>query len=436
MARPFQIALESSDLEGAVSESENSELTVSDVIEDDAASDEAAEIQEDINRDSDALEELTEEVGVLADQVEKNEEKLENPEEVVAADVVVSEESLRDSMVRVGYTDGLNDRISFASESTYESLKMNPARHLSISNEGVKDFMAKVISNVKTLIIRIINASKKLFQQLLLKFGNYEKKLNMVLKQLMALDTAKISSMSKDFIDDRKQSYVDAYPHFYLRTDDSCLKAGLVTSIFGKMETAIKQHIEYALGKKDDMPTITIVNAGDVAYKYTQDNVIKHISSDQKENLSDMHTTPLLTVIGNTAWFYLNPTEGRTKVLESVTFKVEPSELNFVRDFQHIIKCVPAAVGAVRDRKKVFDAFNKAQNSYLADINKVESEYKKAGNKSAELKKVINELKVVSTQINLLLVKGFVDGIKRTAVLANKFVKDFSYDKDIDGKEK
>lgn len=433
MARPFQIALESSDLEGAVAESENSELTVSEVIEDDAAADEAAEIQEDINRDSDALEELVEEVDTLSVQVEKNEEKLENPEEVVAADVVVSEESLRDSMVRVGYTDGLSDRLSFATESTFESLKHNPARHLSISNEGVKDFMAKVISNIKTLIIRVIDASKKLFSQLLLKFGNYEKKIKALQDKLKTIKHKDIAERAKQFSEDQLKVYGDIYPYFFMRSKDECININSAVSLFGDMYDPVKKYVDFALGsgqKNDTKSEMTIVPAGAPEIKNTQQNVVNHITSDYDDSIKDGKTSPLITVIGGVAWFYLVPKENSSKILQSYPVEVKPNEIKLVDKFSQLNKCMIQAFEAVTKRKAVFDNFNKSQDNYLATIKKVESDYNKLGNNTANLKKAINALRVASTQFNLLVVKGFIDGIKRTTMLANKYANDFSNNKE------
>lgn len=451
MARPFQIALESSDLEGAVGESENSELTVSDVIEDEAASDEAAEIQEDINRDSDALEELTEEVGVLADQVEKNEEKLENPEEVVAADVVVSEESLRDSMVRVGYTDGLSDRISFASESTYESLKLNPARHLSISNEGVKDFIAKMVSTVKTLVIRIINYSKKLFAKILFKFGNYEKKYaNLSIKNI-SQDTLKANLAKLEDKPDFLKKCFETHPLYCLGGGEAkaVFEPKTVSEVMAKFEDISKDIIQTEIsGAKKEQKDMDKAAQGSSSGGFFSGlassvyNKIKSLCSLKKTSpigkISESaakyadpqinnevewakgDSSLMFTAIGKKFYYLRFDDAAGTKIIDNIDVVKPQNDSEVEGRIPTFAEYFATTENQLKNRKLVFDAYDKNQNEYLKALKQLESNQKAKDATAAKgLKIAVNAMKAGASQLNLLLVKGFIDNIKRTAQLAN-----------------
>lgn len=455
MARPFQIALESSDLEGAVAESENSELTVSEVIEDDAAADEAAEIQEDINRDSDALEELTEEVGVLADQVEKNEEKLENPEEVVAADVVVSEESLRDSMVRVGYTDGLSDRLSFATESTFESLKHNPARHLSISNEGVKDFIAKLISTVKTLVIRIINYSKKLFAKILFKFGNYEKKFASIGIKNIDPNALKANLSKLENKQDFLTKCFDTHPLYCLSGGDSknVFDTKTVSEVmiqFEKIgETIVRDEMSAATKEQKDMNNAGInssggffsnlaagaVNAvkkllsfkktsvlgkvGETAAKYADPNLSNDVAWAIGEN------SLLFTAIGKKFYYIRFDDAAGTKIIDNIDVVRPKNDSDIEQKIPAFSDYFATIENQLQNRKIVFDTYDKNQNEYLKSLKQLESNSKAKDAAAAKgLKIAVNTMKAGASQLNLLLVKGFIDNVKRTAQLGNMLVNE------------
>lgn len=467
MARPFQIALESSDLEGAVGESENSELTVSEVIEDDAAADEAAEVQEDINRDSDALEELTEEVGVLADQVEKNEEKLENPEEVTAADVVVSEESLRDSMVRVGYTDGLADRLSFATESTYESLKHNPARHLSISNEGVKDFIAKLISTVKTLVIRIINYSKKLFAKILFKFGNYEKKFANIGIKNISPDTLKANLSKLEDKSDFLTKCFETHPLYCVGGSDAkgVFEPKTVSEVMIKFEkigeTIIRDEMSAAKKEQKDMgkannggnggffsnlasgavnmvknllsfkKTSVLGKVSDSATKYADPQVNNDVAWAKGEN------SLMFTAIGKNFYYIRFDDESGTKIIDNITVTKPQNETEIEKIIPAFANHFSVVEAQLKNRKLVFDAYDKNQNEYLKSLKQLESNSKAKDAAAAKgLKIAVNTMKAGASQLNLLLVKGFIDNVKRTAQLANIIVNELEGDGSGEGEGK
>ena len=186
MARPFEIALED-----AVTEENNQPelVDVSDVIEETAIAEEEAEENAEIDEQVEALAEASEEADAMLDQSDVNEAKIEEGEQAVenaggdeaAADdaiseddIVTSEENLKYSITRLGCDDDLprNLRLSMEARASGQSR----LARLKLAQEGVGDFIAKVISTIKTLIKRIIISCKKLFAKVLFLFGRYDKK--------------------------------------------------------------------------------------------------------------------------------------------------------------------------------------------------------------------------------------------------------------------
>lgn len=186
MARPFEIALE----DAVVEENDQPELVdVSDVIEETAIAEEEAEENAEIDDQVEALAEASEEADAMLDQSDVNEAKIEEGEQAVenaggdeaAADdtiseddIVTSEENLKYSITRLGCDADLPRNLKLSMEARASG--QSRLARLKIAQEGVGDFIAKVISTIKTLIKRIIISCKKLFAKVLFMFGRYDKK--------------------------------------------------------------------------------------------------------------------------------------------------------------------------------------------------------------------------------------------------------------------
>lgn len=186
MARPFEIALE----DAVIEENNQPELVdVTDVIEETAIAEEEAEENAEIDEQVEALAEASEEADAMLDQSDVNEAKIEEGEQaaenaggdeaaaddaISEDDIVTSEENLKYSITRLGCDDDLPRNLRLSMEAR-ASGRSRLAR-LKIAQEGVGDFIAKVISTIKTLIKKIIISCKKFFAKILFMFGRYDKK--------------------------------------------------------------------------------------------------------------------------------------------------------------------------------------------------------------------------------------------------------------------
>lgn len=449
MARPFEIARESSDLAGAVAEPENSELTVNEVIEDEANADEVAAGNEQVNRDIAAVEELVDGVDEVTEQVEVNEEKLEQPEEVVAADVVVSEEKLKYTMIKLGYDAGLQDRLNLSSESAVESLKSNPARHLSIANEGAKEFIAKMVSNIKMLIQRIITATQKIFAKVMFKFGNYEKKITQLQSQLAGADIAGLNNLNDDDKKDLIQAFTNAMPLTAIvgpvDDKDKAKKASDFMTKFEQFAKAIvtQQKTATTQANKADakqngtgfFATIGgaakgLLNAlfGGGALKNTEKSKAKkYIDPNNKpEWTNDDNSYAIFANIGKTVWCLVQNEKIVDKYDIVIDWKTNEQTIwnNIIAYANNLSSELNNQLANVKNRKTIFDAYDKSQSEYLKFISQLEKDQKiKNAADGQAVKLSINALKVGAANVNLVLVKAFINDVKSAVLGANTIIQ-------------
>lgn len=452
MPRPFEIARESSDLAGAVAEPENSELTVNEVVEDEAVADEVADGNEQVNKDIAAVEELVDGVDELSEQVEVNEEKLEHPEEVVAADVVVSEEKLKYTMIKLGYDAGLQDRLNLSSESVVDSLRSNPARHLSIANEGAKEFISKMISTIKGLIQRIIKATQNIFAKVMFKFGNYEKKISQLQSQLASADIAGLDNLKDEDKKDFVAAFTKVLPTVAMMgkegADSGVVEPKAATEFMQKFEQFSKtivsqQKTQTQQANKQDVkqqgsgilaaiaaPFKGIINAvrNLGGLKTTQASNLSKYAEPGKEPawLKDTDSYVVFAVIGNKVWCLVE----NEKIVDSYDLEIEwNKEFNAVwtriKEYANDLSNeLNRQMANVKNRQSFYDAYNKSQNEYLKFVSQLEKDQKiKNAADGQAVKLSINALKVGAANINLLLVKSFINNVKTAVTGANIIIQ-------------
>lgn len=175
MARFFKLALESSDLEGAVSpESTGPALNESELEEN---VEETTQAQAEVESGSEEIDQTIEEVDALQEQIEANDAKLENPDEVVTAvDVEVSEEAYKKACYALGIKPEV--KLSFSVESVADDIRSNPRKYLAVSNEDLKTTIKKIIVAVMNMIKQISTKIKRLYIKISAKFANYVKQID------------------------------------------------------------------------------------------------------------------------------------------------------------------------------------------------------------------------------------------------------------------
>lgn len=113
----------------------------------------------DISKDIAAIEELIEEQNIVNDQIQKNEEKLTNPDiVVVAADVEVSEECYKNTCYRLKYKS--SSTLKFSNESIFNAVHAEPRKYLAVSNEFLKEVVFKIWEEIKELFREICKRLK------------------------------------------------------------------------------------------------------------------------------------------------------------------------------------------------------------------------------------------------------------------------------------
>ena len=181
----FQLALESSDLEGAVAPESTEPALDESQLEENV--EETTQAQAEVEAGSDEIDEAIEEVDQLQEQIEANDQKLENPDEVVTTvDVEVSEESLKRACYKLGIP--MKAKLSFATESVVDDIKSNPRKYLAVSNEGLKDTLDRIKKAIIAMIDKVVGSIQTIITRIQLKFGNYEKRLDNGLEKLKNLN--------------------------------------------------------------------------------------------------------------------------------------------------------------------------------------------------------------------------------------------------------
>ena len=192
MGKLFQLALESSDLEGAVAPESTGPVLDESELEENV--EESTQAQAEVEAGSEEVDQALEEVDALNEQIEANDAKLENPDEVVTTvDVEVSEEAYKKACYTLGIIPKV--KLSFATESIAEDIRANPRKYLAVSNEDAKQVVKAIIDAVKTMIKKLGQLIKEVYTKISLKFANYAKRIDngiVILKDIKNFDDEKI----------------------------------------------------------------------------------------------------------------------------------------------------------------------------------------------------------------------------------------------------
>lgn len=450
MARPFEIAHENEEV--VMTEIESGPATVEDVIEESEAVEEEANVNAEVDQNIEALETSSEEADALLDQADNNEEVIENAEasgeeESPAIDeqITASEENLKYSMIKLGYDDGLKERISFAKEAHSSSLEK-----LRVSTEGVKDFILKIISTIKTLIRKIVISVQKLYAKIGFKFARYGKQLELLRERLRDLESAKSvtpAKMSAEDIADLEKEYAAKFvridPMFaatnvanYVTTKKNMAKD--LAQVMASYEAASKKFLSEAISsvkaaEKD-------ISKWKSNFKKAREHIKSLFDNTHKKNKdinyskfgqlpSDFSGSIQMGNIANTI-YYIPADIDNSGVLKRWTvpgdFTVENVFGKIDGLFKDVIKEVPALINSayndVKNSKQVFKTFDDTEKKYLQALDQMEKDNQRADKdaaKSRAMKQAIDFIRIGAAEINLYCVRKFIWEIKTTVRVCN-----------------
>lgn len=151
-----------------------------------------------IETDIVTLEESEEVVAELEDQVVENEHMIENsPENITEEIVAVAQEKYFIAAARLGYPtqELMKNRISI------ESARVSPVQALTISTEGVKETLKRMLEAMKNMFSKIVESIKKLLAKAAMFFGGVVSKAEELKKRLNKLPgDIKVGKIAQDDI--------------------------------------------------------------------------------------------------------------------------------------------------------------------------------------------------------------------------------------------
>lgn len=437
MARPFEVAREDEVFDNV----EAGEIDVNDVVEETTVVEEETEGNAEVDKQVEALAETAEEAEELISEQEVNEQKLETPEasepeadSVTEDDVVVSEENLKYHMIRLGYDEGLGERISFAKEA--KTSPLTPRERLRISNEAVGDFIAKVISNIKALINKIVISCKKLFAKVLFKFGRYEKKINALKERVNDLGTIDVSKLSKDDKKDYADNLLKAAPGGILGIAIMAMADGNSTiSLMNSFEKASKTFIDELIKEsKNDAKEVNkknwfkqLLSKFNPAKRTTiNDKVRKYADASNMLPSDFSNGCVIVGLVGKKVYYIPEKIEGKVVKSFDIWSADVPSEAKedvaseLTAKVKEIGPMLNAALGSVKNAKQVFAAFDRNEDAYLKYLKELEKETKvKDAASNRALKLGLDILRVGAAEINLILVRTYISAIKQVVGMSS-----------------
>lgn len=444
MARPFEVAREeNTDIISA--QVPTKEATITDVIEEGNAAEEVKNEECQVDTQIEALEEAAEEAENLLDIEETNTDKIESDEngttEVTEDDVVVSEENLKYSMIKLGYDDLLQDRMSFATEA--RSSSMSARDKLQLSNEGVGDIIARTISMIKSLIKRIIISCKKLFAKILFKFGNYVKKIERLIKRLEDIKGTDIKKLDDDTLKEfaKKRLQYSPYEAREYEASNKFDKYSPSKISIQQMESFEKLSEEFiksliaetkaevkAANKKGWFKSIS--DKIKSIFKSSVDGVelTKYVNPGSIP--TDYSKANLLGVIGNTVYYIPDKIESRVIKTFKPQWKTDNTTAeacvlllkargSVTEEIGKLKKLLPE----VKNAKTVFKCFDDNQAKYLKFLENLEKDIKTKDSSSKRALKVgLDILRVGAAEINLFSTRKFINDIKVAVKISNLYV--------------
>lgn len=469
MARPFEIALE----DAVIEESEQQELIdVSDVIEETAIAEEEAEENLEIDTQIEAIDEASEEADAMLDQSEVNETKIEAAEQaadsaggedtedgqaaidenITEEDIVVSEENLKYSIIRFGCDDDLKRNLELSMEA--RANKKSRLARLKVAQEGVVDFIAKVVSTIRTLIAKVVANIKKFFAKLSLRFGGYIKKANALIEKFKGMgDKATLSeegmaAVAGQYVKnnlalcvyDRDPSIADSGGNQYNAKD--------TIAIFSDFANIANDYVSKFYADEDAVATGGLFSKfKNVITKFrrnvprTKDEeasktLLEELGADSKDNIL------ILGYTGNNINYVLNngpkgivvkSFDVKDRVNIDEVTKQETANMKPEIDIKgEVIPALNDVVSNVKKAKDVFKSFDKAESDYIKSLDTAKKFYEKIDKDPAagrRLKIALDVVKVCATNLNLFLIRDYVSGIKKDVMHYNTLANELGKNK-------
>ena len=440
--RPFSIVLEES-LEGSTLGGETVEgpLEEAELVE---AVEEAGELQAEINQDSADVDEALEEAEALSEQAVATDEVLAQTadEEGATADegsaiteeqVVTAEESFKWSLAKLGAASGYSKVVEVSRESA-AGAKTRRER-LKICNEGVKEFLGKLIQN-------IINFAKKIASRVILfvkkhyhAFQNYKKQWNKASKRVKDLKESDVN----------KEEFMKALASTPSIEISQVVESSSIAPLVEVIKNVSKKSsvIEAGIASLGEVASRLIKEsevdrskASEIATAATQDAAMKVVGSEFAKAINTLVTSGVLALSSNgeseirgvemiagTGRSYIGFKDG----------KVVKGTLDFASDYREVVSkrnvSISSLIKSVNDAKKAVEDgaedIKKAGDNVVKAQKKVEKELKsrlESAEKAAQgfgAAMAIQGIKAVGIDLSMTMFNLYIASIKTSIKVAS-----------------
>lgn len=394
MAKLFKLALESSDLEGAVApEATQPALDEAELEQNvEATTQEQAEIEQ----GSEEIDQALEEAEGLVEQIEANDEKLENPDAVVtAADVEVSEEALKRACYSLGIP--FQAKLSFASESIANDIRANARKYLATSNEELKDKLKAIVDAVKKMIAAVAEKVKKWFAKVTLAFGNYTKSIKANVEVIKAADF-KIDGQNVLDLADELLKRNQAEFNFYV------VNSAVAPSKF----TDIEKIANKVDGKEVDVMSISPV--------LKREAYVKEHGFALPDEANDSYWVG--AVSGRYGIFLTGTGEWKKLELKDDTKNINVSNFGANELVDSAVRSSSVYLKAIGQASSVFKKIEKLQKDIIAKLDLAGK-----GEDAEFVNKTIKPLKSAASSLATFLIQSYVAEIKAYTQLTSLLVK-------------
>lgn len=461
MARPFEIAVE----ETSTADFDIQGVTVSDVVEESQAAEDIAGETISMCKDEEALEELCEEQDKLLDQQDDiNGVTVEGPteEQEVESQITTSEEALKYAMVRLGYDQGVKERIEFAKESFN-----SPLDKLAVTHESIGEFLKNIWDAIKAIISRIINATKRLFIKLKYRISRYGKKVEVLKQRLKVIEdkkaradiskftTADLTAYAQGLHDTNPLAYYAKLGNAGTNLDfitDPKLAVGVMKEATNLIKAQVSNAITVSQGSAkydENAPTelkgfwqnfvygMSAIFSKSIRHgKAVDDLIIKHAKN---RPASFGYDAILLGNVANTIYYIPDPKynpgknlihsftafAGESSPTGELTAKFNTAPYKVLSDISSVKNMLSKTEALVKGAKDSFSQFDKLAGEYLDLVKKAEKDSikalpstkdkaEKAGITTTKyaIKHISRLLKVGAGELNLFCVRKYVYDIK------------------------